>query len=132
MWLWQHMDHFEQGQLQTKSSHKSTPSNFVFMTADLSPSEARYMYMLLHEWDVCGNVRHTLMEVYAALQLLKLVRVAASGMMGAVCADVDGPGLITTSAITINPAELLPDTSVAAKASAGVTNPKAGTLLAAD
>eukprot|EP00878_Enallax_costatus_P010966 GHUV01011454.1.p1 GENE.GHUV01011454.1~~GHUV01011454.1.p1 ORF type:complete len:1072 (+),score=470.36 GHUV01011454.1:750-3965(+) len=43
---------------------------------DLSPTEARHLYALLHEWDVLGSNRHSLTDLYAALQLLKLARVA--------------------------------------------------------
>ncbi|WIA13452.1 hypothetical protein OEZ85_007032 [Tetradesmus obliquus] len=43
---------------------------------DLSPREGQYLLVLLHEWDVTGSTRHSLTDVYAALQLLKLAKEA--------------------------------------------------------
>jgi hypothetical protein len=49
---------------------------FLLLCAtDLSPDEACHLLALLHEWDLGSNDRHSLTDVYAALQLLTLVRV---------------------------------------------------------
>lgn len=50
------------------------------LPADLSPTEARHLHVLLHEWDVSGSNRHSLADLCAALQLLKLARVAPGSL----------------------------------------------------
>eukprot|EP00878_Enallax_costatus_P046641 GHUV01056885.1.p1 GENE.GHUV01056885.1~~GHUV01056885.1.p1 ORF type:complete len:931 (+),score=375.59 GHUV01056885.1:750-3542(+) len=56
--------------------HLREALRWCHLPADLSPTEARHLYALLHEWDVLGSNRHSLTDLYAALQLLKLARVA--------------------------------------------------------
>lgn len=61
----------------------------LFRCADLSPREGQYLLVVLHEWDVTGSTRHSLTDVYAALQLLKLAKVPLGALPA--CAGPDRP-----------------------------------------
>jgi hypothetical protein len=69
----------------------------LFHPADLSPKEAQYLLVVLHEWDITGSTRHSLTHVYAPLQLLKLTKVPLGAVPAACGPDRPDSRQSTTS-----------------------------------
>jgi hypothetical protein len=69
----------------------------VCALADLTPGEARHVLVLLHEWDLAATGRHSITELFAALQLLTLVRLPPGALSArAAGAAADGGGAACT------------------------------------
>jgi hypothetical protein len=87
---------------------------------DLTPKEACHLLVLLHEWDLTGSTRHSLTDVYAALQLLKLAKVPFGGLPAAALPDrPDSRQSTTSTSLTSCSAATQPTAAAAAAAAAG-------------
>jgi hypothetical protein len=94
---------------------------------DLTPKEACHLLVLLHEWDLTGSTRHSLTDVYAALQLLKLAKVPLGALPAAAGPDrPDSRQSTTSTSLTSCSAATQPPAPAAAAAAAAAATPSAG------